>query len=89
MPANPHPSKEQVRAYMHQRVHQREMAGRPPPAPDEIRRQLGWYGDHGSVRGDAFHAADYCIILPSSFAQLATLLAVEWLFLAAGVSLSR
>lgn len=33
-----HPTKEQVRAYMAER----EAARRPPPAPDEIRRQLGW-----------------------------------------------
>ena len=32
------PTKEQVRAYMTQR----EGARRPPPAPEEIRRQLGW-----------------------------------------------
>ncbi|WP_296001928.1 hypothetical protein [Rugamonas sp.] len=79
----PHPSKEQVRAYMHQR----EMARRPPPAPDEIRRQLGWYGEAGHSR--SLYAADYCLTLPGSLAQLATLLAVEWLFLAAGVRLSH
>ena len=33
-----HPTKEQVRAYMAGR----ELAHRPPPAPEEIRRQLGW-----------------------------------------------
>ena len=33
-----HPTKEQVRAYMAQRGRAR----RPPPAPEEIRRQLGW-----------------------------------------------
>ena len=33
-----HPSKEQVRAYMRRR----EQALQPPPAPDEIRRQLAW-----------------------------------------------
>ncbi|MGZ3184762.1 MAG: hypothetical protein ACXU8N_20190 [Telluria sp.] len=33
-----HPSKEQVRAYMEAREHARQ----PPPAPEEIRRQLGW-----------------------------------------------
>ena len=32
------PTKEQVRAYMAQR----EAARRPPPAPEEIRRQLNW-----------------------------------------------
>ncbi|MES2743405.1 MAG: hypothetical protein V4754_20995 [Pseudomonadota bacterium] len=32
------PSKEQVRAYMHQRERQHS----PPPPPHEIRRLLGW-----------------------------------------------
>ncbi len=35
------PTKEQVRAYMTAR----EAARRPPPAPDEIRRLLGWRRD--------------------------------------------
>jgi hypothetical protein len=34
-----HPTKEQVRAYMIAREH----AHRPPPAPEEIRRQLNWH----------------------------------------------
>jgi hypothetical protein len=33
-----HPTKEQVRAYMLARGHEH----RPPPAPEEIRHQLGW-----------------------------------------------
>jgi hypothetical protein len=33
-----HPTKEKVRAYMAAR----ERACRPPPAPEEVRRQLGW-----------------------------------------------
>jgi hypothetical protein len=33
-----HPTKEQVRAYMAARGH----AHRPPPTPEDIRRQLGW-----------------------------------------------
>jgi hypothetical protein len=33
-----HPSKEMVRAYLERRTG--EVA--PPPAPEEIRRQLGW-----------------------------------------------
>jgi hypothetical protein len=32
------PTKEQVRAYMASRG----FASRPPPAPEDIRRQLGW-----------------------------------------------
>jgi len=38
-PPYPHPSKEEVRAYMERRKHTRL----PPPAPAEIRRQLGWH----------------------------------------------
>jgi len=83
MQSIPHPSKEQVRAYMRQR----ESAQRPPPAPDEIRRQLGWYGQQiQQDRGPS--AGDYGFTFPSAVAQLATLLAVEWLFLAAGVNRS-
>lgn len=77
MQSIPHPSKEQIRAYMQRR----ESAHRPPPAPDEIRRQLGWYGQHDPGQP----AGDYGFTFPSTLAQLATLLAVEWLFLAAGV----
>jgi len=33
-----YPSKDVVRAYLAQRLRER----RPPPAPDEIRRRLGW-----------------------------------------------
>lgn len=76
-----HPTKEQVRAYMHLR----EFDRRPPPTPDEIRRQLGWYGDS---RCGAFSTGQG-LFLPGSIAQLATLLAVEWCFLAAGFSRTR
>lgn len=76
-----HPTKEQVRAYMHLR----EFDRRPPPTPDEIRRQLGWYGES--------HCGDFStgqgLFLPGTIAQLATLLAVEWCFLAAGFSRTR
>ena len=76
-----HPTKEQVRAYMHLR----EFDRRPPPTPDEIRRQLGWYG--------AAHCGDFStgsgLFLPGTIVQLATLLAVEWCFLAAGFSRTR
>lgn len=37
------PSKEQVRAYMRRRGSTRQ----PPPAPEEIRRQLAWRHSHG------------------------------------------
>lgn len=33
-----HPSKQQVRAYLQRRAHDTK----PPPPPDEIRRELGW-----------------------------------------------
>ena len=78
MTATSQPSKEQVRAYMHQR----ECDRRPPPTPDEIRRQLGWhYNSH-----DLVFPASSSILLPGTIAQLATLMAVEWCFLAAGIS---
>lgn len=76
-----HPTKEQVRAYMHLR----EFDRRPPPTPAEIRQQLGWYG-YSSLNTNS---GNQCLFLPSTIAQLATLLAVEWCFLAAGVSRSR
>lgn len=76
-----HPSKEQVRAYMQLR----EFDRRPPPTPDEIRRQLGWYG--GYSLPDTF--AGSTLLLPGAIVQLAALLAVEWCFLAAGISRSN
>ena len=39
MEPGPHPSKEEVRAWMVRRCR----AHLPPPAPDEIRRELGWH----------------------------------------------
>lgn len=75
------PTKEQVRAYMHTR----ECARRPPPRPEEIRQQLGWQ------RSDvaAVPAAAPTLLLPGAMAQLATqmatLIAVEWYVLAAGL----
>lgn len=73
------PTKEQVRAYMQQR--QREFCHRPPPVPEEIRRRLGWHchPDHAEWFSSS------TLFLPSTIAQLATLMAVEWCFLAAGV----
>jgi len=76
-----HPTKEQVRAYMQLR----EFDRRPPPTPDEIRRQLGWYG--GYSLPDTL--AGSSLLLPGAIAQLAGLLAVEWCFLAAGFRLAR
>ena len=77
-----HPTKEQVRAYMHAR----EGDHRPPPTPEEIRRQLGWYGASGP--GLDFPAGAG-LLFPGAIIQLATLLAVEWCFRVSGVSRSR
>ena len=60
------PTKEQVRAYMHQR--QREFERR-----------------HGDDAGTDILTTP-TLFLPGTIAQLATLLAVEWCFLAAGIS---
>lgn len=38
MPTIIQPTKHSVRAYLKRR----SQASKPPPAPDEIRRQLGW-----------------------------------------------
>ncbi|WP_107878077.1 hypothetical protein [Pseudoduganella sp. UC29_71] len=86
MQASPHPSKEQVRAYMLQRC----QAGLPPPAPDEIRRQLGWRWqcDNGSACL-VFPSPQFSLVLPGSLAQLSALLTMEWLFLAAGYSVAH
>ena len=81
MPATSHPTKEQVRAYMQLR----ECARRPPPTPEEIRRQVGW---RCSSSNPGFGSAS-TIFLPSTIAQLAALMAVEWCFLASGLSRSN
>ncbi|MYM37159.1 hypothetical protein GTP44_22995 [Duganella sp. FT50W] len=73
------PTKEQVRAYMRQR--QRESCHRPPPVPEEIRRRLGWRSHPDAAE----HGSASTLFLPGTIAQLATLMAVEWCFLAAGV----
>ena len=66
-----HPTKEQVRAYMARR----ESAHRPPPAPAEIRRQLGWR----LVPDDEHVIVKFCL-LPSSYSQLTTQLMLDWMF---------
>lgn len=71
-----HPTKEQVRAYMRQR----EMAHRPPPAPDEIRRQLGWLSCPQA-------SSSLIFFLPADITHLGALLAIEWLFRAGGAHL--
>lgn len=76
MPAT-HPTKEQVRAYMRLR----ECDRRPPPKPEDIRRQLGW---QAAPAPDATRAAP-ALLLPGAMAQLATLMTVHWCFIAAGI----
>lgn len=38
MASTTHPSKHEVRAYLQRRSHD----AKPPPAPEAIRRELGW-----------------------------------------------
>lgn len=66
------PTKEQVRAYMAAREAER----RPPPSPEEIRRQLNWRiapSDEDRV------LVQFCLI-PSTFGQLAARIAIDLLF---------
>lgn len=66
-----HPTKEQVREYMHRR----ETDQSPPPTPEEIRRQLGWFiGTEPHCSGKA------SLVFPVTIGQLSVLLALEWLF---------
>ena len=81
MSATLQPTKEQVRAYMQLR----EWDRRPPPMPEEIRRRLGW--QHAASRADAGSASTF--LFAGTLAQLATLMAVEWCFLASGLSRAR
>jgi hypothetical protein len=73
------PTKEQVRAYMQHR--QRGCRSSPPPMPEEIRRLLGWHRTGNPPEHFSFST----FFLPGTIAQLATVLAVEWCFLASGV----
>jgi hypothetical protein len=65
------PTKEQVRAYMAAR----ELARRPPPAPEEIRRQLGWR----LAAPEAESPFMRLYLIPSTCGQIATRLAFDWL----------
>src|SRR4051812_27727101 len=73
MPHITQPSKEQVRAYMVLREHAR----RPPPTPDEVRRQLGW---RLSTSDDDPLLVHLCTVLPATMGQLAALIALNWIF---------
>ena len=69
-----HPTKEQVRAYMMRR----EAAHRPPPAPAEIRRQLGWRFEDAH---DNPALLQFCL-LSSTCGQLSAQLLLDWMFAA-------
>jgi hypothetical protein len=68
-----HPTKEQVRAYMLAREH----AHRPPPPPEEIRRQLGWR----LAPPDAPCALLGMCLLPATLGQLAAQAALGWMLM--------
>lgn len=70
------PSKEQVRAYMAAR----EAARHPPPPPEEIRRQLGWR----LQRADEHTLLLQFYLIPTSYSQLATRIACEWMLVTMG-----
>jgi hypothetical protein len=72
MPRTNQPSKEQVRAYMGRRGR----ACRPPPAPDEVRRQLGWR--LADAPSDPLLVHLY-LVLPATIGQLAALVALDWI----------
>jgi hypothetical protein len=65
------PSKEQVRAYMAAR----EAARHPPPAPEEIRRQLGWR----LQRADEHTLLLQFYLIPTSYSQFATRMACDFM----------
>ena len=78
-----HPTKEQVRAYMMRR----EAAHRPPPAPAEIRRQLGCRLEDGSHDDTAL--LQFCLLC-SACSQLTAQLLLDWMYAASrAVSLPR
>ncbi|OBV39354.1 hypothetical protein [Janthinobacterium psychrotolerans] len=75
MPALNQPSKEQVRAYMRRRLGARQ----PPPAPEEIRRQLAWRHRHsGSAPPSPASIALQGWLVSVDLAWLGTLLLLSW-----------
>jgi hypothetical protein len=68
-----HPTKEQVRAYMLAR----EYAYRPPPSPEEIRRQLNWH----VVGPESDCVLSSLVLLPATFGQLAVQAVLDWCLL--------
>ena len=73
MGAHPHPSKEEVRAWLARRGRARL----PPPPPDQIRRELGWH-----LRDDGSGVPPALFVLPVVLAELVALTAVTWCWLA-------
>jgi len=72
-PPYPHPSKEEVRAWMERRKRARQ----PPPAPAEIRRQLGWHSaPHGAIVPvtPGWHPA----MFPAMLTELAAVALLAW-----------
>jgi hypothetical protein len=67
-----HPSKEQVRAYMAER----ELARRPPPAPAEIRRRLGWQ----LAPSDGALSSMPIYLLAPVCSELVAQVAIDWFF---------
>jgi hypothetical protein len=67
------PTKEQVRAYMAARGH----AHRPPPTPEDIRRQLGW---RLGPPQPAAALLDLCL-LPATASQCVAQMVFVWLLL--------
>jgi hypothetical protein len=74
-----HPTKEQVRAYMLSR----EGAHRPPPAPEDIRRQLGWR----LASAEPHFALIRLCLLPVAFGQFATQAALAWFLTPIGLTI--
>jgi hypothetical protein len=72
-PPHPHPSKEEVRAWLARR----SRTGLPPPAPDEIRRELHW---HLLPAGTTPPVSP--LLLPAMLAELAMLTLLSWYMLA-------
>lgn len=79
----PHPSKEEVRAYMTRRGQTRQ----PPPAPAEIRRQLNWHAaGHAPVPSpnaalpacSASRAPAFTPLVPAFLAELAAFTVLAW-----------
>lgn len=66
-----HPTKEQVRAYMAER----ELAHRPPPAPEEIRRKLGWRLAPSEPEPEPEPVVYQFCLLPSTYGQMAAQIA--------------